>query len=243
MKVLIVMLVAAFVAANARAEDARAAFDAGNYLTAAKALEAELTAGSPTAEGYANLALAYQKAGDATQAAINYERALLLDPGLKSAHNALAALAQQQHIPLPPHTWTDDVTAVVHPDTLVGLGAVLFWAGAFGLVFISQSAKRRPVGTSLATVGLVFGGVAVAAGCFADSRLASGQPAAVTAKDGVEVLTAPTNNSTAIISLPPGSPVRAISPRGAWTYVDLAGGARGWVQTDQITPLVPGETL
>lgn len=243
MKILIAIFAAALLAASARAEDAKAAFDAGNFLAAAKALESRFNAGSPTAEGYANLALAYQKAGDVTQAALNYERALLLDPGLKSAHNALAELAQTRHIPLPPHTWVDDITAVVHPDTLVGIGAVLFWAGVFGLVFASQSARKRPIGNAAAVVALIFGGAAVSAGCLADSRLASGQPAAVTAKDGVEVLTAPANNSPAVISLPPGSPVRAISPRGAWTYVDLAGGARGWVQTDGITSLVPGETL
>lgn len=243
MKWFVALVAFALAVAGARAEDAKSAFEAGNYLAAAKRLEAQLATGAPTAEGYANLARAYQRSGDATQAALNYERALILDPGLKSAHNALAELAQVHHIPLPPHTWTDDITAVAHPDTLVATGAVLFWIGAFGLVAASRSGRRRAVGSAAAIVALVLGGAGVAAGCLADSRLASGQPAAVTAKGGVEVLTAPTNNSTAIISLPPGSPVRAISPRGAWTYVDLAGGAKGWVPTEQITPLVPGEKL
>jgi uncharacterized protein YgiM (DUF1202 family) len=92
-----------------------------------------------------------------------------------------------------------------------------------------------------AAVAVIFGGVAVAAGCLADPRLSPGRPAAVTAKDGAEVLTTPTNNSDAILSLPAGTPVEVLSPRGAWTYVDLAGGAKGWVPTERITPLVPGE--
>jgi hypothetical protein len=37
--------------------------------------------------------------------------------------------------------------------------------------------------------------------------------------------------------------VNVLSPRGSWAYVDLAGGAKGWVQTERLTPLVPGETL
>jgi hypothetical protein len=82
-----------------------------------------------------------------------------------------------------------------------------------------------------------------ATGWMTDLRLLAGEPAVVTAKDGADVLTEPANNSSPILTLPAGSPVNILSPRGAWAYVDLAGGAKGWVQTERLTPLVPGETL
>jgi hypothetical protein len=65
----------------------------------------------------------------------------------------------------------------------------------------------------------------------------------VTAASGGEVLTAPANNASRVLSLPAGSPVDVLSPRGAWAYVDIHGGAKGWMQTSSLTPLIPGETF
>ena len=175
-------------------------------------------------------------------ALLEYERALLLDPGLRAARNARSQLAATQGVPAPPRTWIDDVTAVAHPDLLFTLGGVVAWLGAFGLVAATQS-RHRAGHTVLAGIALVLGGGAAAAGWLTDARLSVARPALVTGKDGVEVLSSPANNSNAIVQLPAGSPVRVISPRGAWTYVDLAGGARGWVQTARLTPVIPGETL
>jgi hypothetical protein len=227
MKLRILMTLGCCMAATALADDPKTAFDVGNYAEAAKQLEPKLAA-EPSAEGYYNLGLAREKAGDATQAAFDYERALWLDPGLKPAANAFAKLAAAQKISLPPHTWRDDVHAVAHPETVL---------------FASQAQRRRGAWSALAMFGVLAGMVLAAAGWLTDVRLFSGRPAMVNAKDGADVLTEPANNSSPILSLPAGSPVSVISPRGSWAYVDLAGGAKGWVQTEKLTPLVPGETL
>lgn len=242
MKLRILVTLGCCMAATALADDPKSAFDAGNYAEAAKQLEPKLET-TPSAEGYYNLGLAHEKAGDATKAAFDYERALWLDPGLKPAANAFAKLAAAQKIPLPPHTWRDDVRAVAHPETVLVLGSALIWAGAFGLLFASQAQRRRGAWSALAMFGVLAGMALAAAGWLTDVRLFAGRPAMVNAKDGADVLTEPANNSSPILSLPAGSPVNVISPRGSWAYVDLAGGAKGWVQTEKLTPLVPGETL
>jgi hypothetical protein len=229
-------------AATALADDPKSAFDEGRYADAAKQLEPGL-ATAPSAEGYYNLGLAHEKAGDVTQAALDYERALWLDPGLKPAANAFAKLAAAHNIPLPPRTWRDDVRAVAHPETVLALGATFVWAGAFGLLFATQARSRRGVWSSLAMIALLAGVALTAAGWLTDVRLLAGRPAMVSAKDGADVLTEPANNSSPILSLPAGSPVSVLSPRGSWAYVDLAGDAKGWVQTEKLTPLVPGEAL
>jgi hypothetical protein len=228
--------------APAFADDAKSTFDAGHYADAAKQLEPRLAA-QPSAEGYYNLGLALEKAGDTTGAALDYQRALLLDPGLEPASAALAQLAASRNIPLPPHTWVDDVHAVAHPETILALGSTLIWIGAFGLLFALQAKRRRGVWNALSILALVLGGAMTATGWLTDLRLLAGEPAVVTAKDGADVLTEPANNSSPILTLPAGSPVNVLSPRGSWAYVDLAGGAKGWVQTERLTPLVPGETL
>ena len=119
--------------------DAISSFAARDYTGAAQQIDQKLATSPPSAEDYYNLALAREKAGNVPLAVLNYERALLLDPGLRVARNALATLAAAKSIPLPPRTWIDDVNAVVHPDVLVVAGSLLFWAGAFGLLLASRS--------------------------------------------------------------------------------------------------------
>lgn len=239
MRTVLVLLLAASAAWGA---DAKSAFDSGDYPAAIREMEARVKS-VPSAEGYYNLGLASEKSGDVVQAALNYERAVLLDPGLRPARNALAKLAASKSIPLPPHAWTDEVRSVAHPDTLVFLGFVLVWGGAFGLLFATQSTRRRGMMNALSVLSLLVGGAAVMAAWVADARMTMKQPAMVTGKDGAEVLTAPASNATSVISLPAGTPVDVLSPRGSWAYIDINGGAKGWVPTNSLTPLVPGETF
>jgi hypothetical protein len=238
-----IVLLGLLTATSAFGADAGSALEAHDYAGAAQQAEQKLAVSPPSAEGYYNLALARERAGDTPQAALNYERALLLDPGLRSARNALAKLAASKSIPLPPHRWTDDVNAVAHPDALVAIGSSLFWAGAFALLFATQVRRHRGVVKALAILAILAGSLSQTVGWLTDGRLASARPAVVTSKEGVEVLTAPASNSTPVVSLPPGTPVGVLSPRGAWTYIDVNGGARGWVQTERLTPVTPGETL
>lgn len=217
-------------------------YEAGRYREAAEQLETELRQ-APSAEGYVNVAQALEKAGQPAEAIVNYERALLLDPGMAVAKNSLAELAAKQGVQLPPHQWTDDVVAIAHPDTLVALGSTISWVSMFALLFLVLGPRRPAWMTAVAVISLALGSMVFALGWVADPRVAEASLAVVTAKDGAEVLTQPASNSDRIAELPPGTPVGVLSPRGAWTYVDLARGAKGWVQTSRLTPVVPGETL
>lgn len=217
-------------------------FDSGRYQDAAVQLEKELET-SPSAEGYVNVAQALERAGQPAEAILNYQRALLLDPGLAAARNQLAELAAKQGVPLPPRQWADDVVAVAHPDTLVALGSTISWVAMFALLFLVLGRRRPGWMTAVSVLLLAAGSLLFGLGWAADPRMAGASIAVVTAKDGAEVLTQPASNSDRIAELVPGTPVGVLSPRGGWTYVDLAKGARGWVQTSRLTPVVPGETL
>lgn len=237
------ILTACLAASSAFGADAGSSFDAHDYAGAAQQTEQKIATSPPSAEDYYDLALAREKSGDVAQAALNYARALLLDPGFRPARNALGAMAASKSIPLPPHTWVDDVNAVTRPDVLVLAGTALFWAGAFGLLLAAQVRRYRGVITTLCILAILAGSASQAVGWLTDGRLAAARPAVVTSRDGVEVLTAPASNSTPVVTLPTGTPVGVLSPRGAWTYIDVNGGARGWVQTERLTPVTPGETL
>ena len=237
-----IMLLAILAVTSAYGSDAQSSFEAHNYAEAAAQMEQQVATSPPSAENFYNLGLAREKAGETLPAALNYERALLLNPGLRPARNALATLASAKSVPLPPHRWTDEVNAVVHPDALAWTGSILAWAGLSALVFGRHSRQRGMV-VACAIFALLVGGTALTAAWLCDPRMTNAVPSLVTAKDGAEVLTAPASNSTPVVSLPQGTPVAVLSPRGAWTYIDVNGGARGWVQTERLTPLIPGATF
>ncbi len=213
-----------------------------DYPKAIEAYEAMIGDGHVSAEVYYNLAVALEKSGRMVDAALNYRRALVLDPGLRSANNNLALLAAGQGITMRPRTWLNDVTTVVHPGWLQGLGATLGWVGLAGLaVVIFGPGRRRALLAGAIGVSLVGGGL-FAMGVVADPRVADANLAMVTRIGGADALAGPAKNSSVVDKLAAGEAVGLLSPRGAWSYVELADGARGWVPTEALTMVMPGET-
>lgn len=224
------------------AKDASEAFAAGDYAKASVGYQQAIDEGPVSAELYHNLAVSFEKEGRPIDAALNYERALILDPGLRAAHNNLAMLAAEKGINERPRRWVNDVTAWVHPGTLIVLGSVFGWVGCVGiLVGIFGSKRRWILATSIAFLAL--GPILFGIGSVADPRNADADLAMVTAAQGTNALASPATNSTPVADLPAGSSVGVLSPRGAWTYVALSGGARGWVPTSALTMVVPGKGL
>ncbi len=218
-------------------------FAAGKYMEAATAYEALLNDGPPSAELYFNLGNALERADQPVKAALNYERALVLDPGLREARNNRALLAASRNVPMPPHRWQDDVLSIVHPQWLVFAGNVLGWLGLFGIASVVLARRGRPAVAIVGGVAFVIGSALFALGWTSDPRNADSTLAMITSADGADLLNAPANNSTPIAELPAGSPLGILSPRGAWTYCELASGAKGWVRSDSLTAVVPGVEL
>lgn len=229
-------------AGAADVKEANEAFAAGDYAKAAVAYQQEIDEGPVSAELYHNLAAALEKEGRPIDAALNYQRALILDPGLRAAHNNLGMLTAEAGIAERPRTWVSDVTAWVHPGTLINFGSLFVWLGFGGILVVVFAVRRRWVLVA-SVVALVLGTIFFGIGSVADPRIADANLAMVTATEGTKALASPAMNSTPVADLPAGSSVGVLSPRGAWTYVALSGGARGWVPTNSLTMVVPGKSL
>ncbi len=240
--ILFVLVLAAGTMLAENVADANDAFAGGDYAKAAAGYQGAIDEGPISAELYHNLAVSLEKEGRPIDAALNYQRALILDPGLRGSHNNLALLAAEKGIDERPRMWVNDVTAWVHPGTLINLGAMLGWVGVAGLLWgIFGSGRRWVLITSVSA--FVLGTIAFSVGSIADPRIADADLAMVTAAEGTKALAAPATNSTPVDDLPAGSSVGVLSPRGAWTYVALGDGARGWVPTNSLTMVVPGKGL
>ena len=56
---------------------------------------------------------------------------------------------------------------------------------------------------------------------------------------GAPALYAPADNAKTIVRVPVGGEVRVLSAQGAWMYVQLADGARGWMSAEKIARVNP----
>ena len=245
-KKLLTLLLLSAVAAVAQAPDEAALFDQGNrayaeedYGAAREAYEQLVRAGSRNPSVYLNLGHADFRIGRDVAAAINYRRALALDPGNTAARSSLEHVLGKLGVPAPGLGAAEIVGQYISFDLLVLLGSLLFWAGILLFVFAIFSATRRP---GLAFIGVliaVVGATAVSVSWAGDSRIALAQTSIVVG-DATDARSTPADNAQKLADLPIGTPVRVIAARDDWSLVRLPVGVDGWVRSAALEPVFPG---
>lgn len=219
--------------------DARARFNDGEYEPAAKLFEQVLEKSPPSAAVFYELGRALNKAGQEARAALNFRRALVLDPRFTPARTALHDTNVALGISPAKPGWRMQVEEHVPMDALTLAGTVLFWGGAFAILaaFLPSSFRRFRMFTGLL---LVFLGLAfLSLVWFTDPRILSANTAIVLTNGGTSLLGSPADQSEKIASMPQGSTVNILSQRGRWFYGQLPDGPKGWFLTEGIVPVIP----
>src|SRR5205085_5656802 len=103
----------------------------GDIDNAAIAYEALLTKGICGSAIYANLGFALQKRNKLAEAALNYYRALMLNPQCIEAKAGLNQLRVQTGLPELTPIWIQGLPEMVTPTFLLIAGELLFWIGTF----------------------------------------------------------------------------------------------------------------
>jgi tetratricopeptide (TPR) repeat protein len=245
LSLLLVLLLSAG-AALAAAESAEFAaanqlFAEGDYGGARSAYESMVRQGVQDPSLYLNLGHTEFRLGREVQAAINYKRALALDPGNTAARSSLEHVLGRLGVPAPGLGFAEIVGRHVSFDLLALGGSLGFWAGLLLVTYAVFSARRR--------TGLVFLGVLIAmAGVTAvtvswagDSRIALAQTAIVAA-DATDARSTPADNGQKLSVLPVGTPVRVIAERDDWSLVRLPLGVDGWVRTASLERVFPASS-
>ncbi len=206
----------------------------GKFIEAAQAYETQVQRGDSRANLYYNLGDAYFRAGDRGRAILNYQRALLLDP---SHAEAAANLAFLRGKTLPPSArggfagWLD-------VDRWTWLAAAGGWLAILGFGLTVFLRRLRWSSLAVGLTGAAACGVSVWALVVLDGGTKNPGRAVVLADD-TRALYSPADNSKAVLTLPAGSEVRVLSEQGAWDYVELGDGARGWVSAARIEKVLP----
>ena len=218
-------------------------YAAGQFADAAKAYEEAVRQGDYRANLFYNLANTDYRLGDRGRAILNYQRTLLLEPGHTEAAANLAFVRGRA---LPEAGIRPSGTLSALREALAGPGVDVYgwlaagagWLGLLGLGLAFFRPRARVPGTLLAVAG--------AAGCvllvgiiyWLDGGLKSPRRAVVLA-DNAPALYAPADNAKAVLRLPVGGEVHILSEQGAWAYVRLADGTRGWMATDKLGRVDP----
>ena len=221
--------------------EAAAAYEQGNYETAAQNYELLAEAYGGTADVFYALGNSYYKQQKFAQAILNYERCLLLDPSSDDARTNLE-MAQLNCVdkidsiqPIIFVTWSNALRDCFSSDVWSWLSIVFFLLFIGGLVcyaFVRVTSIRK-VGFYGAVAAVVLSGICMLYASAQASRLTAHDQAIVMAPT-VTVRSTPAESGTQLLIIHEGLKVRIRQELSGWSEVELSDGNVGWMPTSML---------
>lgn len=211
------------------AEDFDAAnrlFEGGKFAEAKRGYEALVARGSWSANLFYNLGNAEFRLGESGAAALDYERALALEPGHAEAAQNLRFVRERAGSRIAEPRWWEMLFPSVRGDVFAIAASAAGWLAV--VTFLAALLTRGPAPMGL-WCGFLFAlalAIYAGAGVWRDARNAS--LGVVIAKQA-DAKAAPADRSALAETLTAGSRVRVLSERGEWVYCELPAKGRGWL--------------
>jgi tetratricopeptide (TPR) repeat protein len=207
---------------------ANADYAAKHFPEAVKGYESLVKDGHWSASVFYDLGNAYFRTEDFGRAILNYERALALQPSQPEAEANLRFVRDQARaLELAPN-WAEEHLGFLTTNQYAWLAATTFWGAIFifaGLCF----ARRRAVVWIFAMLLLCAIGAGSTYAIVAFEGGSGGRDLAIVTKEKIQARLATAENAGTVLILPPGSEVKILGTRGAWSYAALPNDLRGWI--------------
>lgn len=222
-------------------KEAEEAYAKEDYTQAIELYESVLKSYGESAMVYYNLGNAYYKVGKVAPAILNYERALLLNPGDSDTRFNLQVARQKTVDKIEPigefflTRWIGTVEDVYSADGWAkwGVASFLLFIGCLVLFFFSKWIRLKKIGFF---AGICFLLISLVANLFADSqqdKLLHRADAIVFAST-VTVKSSPDASGTDLFILHEGTKVTIKSTLGEWSEIQLEDGNVGWMPSKEI---------
>ena len=222
-------------------KEAEEAYAKEDYTQAIELYESVLKSYGESAMVYYNLGNAYYKAGKVAPAILNYERALLLNPGDSDTRFNLQVARQKTVDKIEPigefflTRWIGTVEDVYSADGWAkwGVASFVLFIGCLVLFFFSKWIRLKKIGFF---AGICFLLISLVANLFADSqqdKLLHRTDAIVFAST-VTVKSSPDASGTDLFILHEGTKVTIKSTLGEWSEIQLEDGNVGWMPSKEI---------
>lgn len=225
-----------FAASGALEQQAEDLYREGKYNEAAEAYHKVLESGWESAALYYNLGNCYYKLGENTRAILNYERALILNPGNGDVKYNLemAQKAIVDKIEVLPELfllrWYKAVVSNFSADqwAYISVGLFILCLCMVAMFFYSASVWAKKTGFFSGAILFIFTILAVSF-AFKQNERVKNRDYAILTTPSVTVKGAPDNSGTSLFVVHEGLKVRVIGTLGDWYNIRLADGNEGWV--------------
>lgn len=225
--------------------DAIAAYNDGNFRKAIEILEAEkkvkLAEGVESPELYYNLGNAYFRVNDLAEARLNYEKALLLNPGdrdtrhnieyLKTKIEDKILVADKFFLTI----WFNSVQNIMSSNAwaVVGISLFLVLIACLSAFFFSRSILLKKIAFYVGIVSVV---IVIFANIFAfrQKKKIEYRDTAVIMTGSASIMGSPDINSKELFILHAGTKVYITKEDRNWLEIEIDNGSVGWIQRDKI---------
>ncbi len=236
-----------------RYQEARAAFDGKDYTRAQYLSDAllrdSIAQGKLSPQLFQLLGHTRYRQGDLGRAALWYMRATLFPPPSPETVQNLAHIhGKTGNLSFSNNRMTDQYTSWLTRPQWMRIVIASAWVMVFSLVlfFLVRFPGSRTIFMFTTILALVVGGLGCT-GWKLRPTYAEVKDLAVVTAPNTQSYTSATTTAGKVIPLPPGSQVRKLEDRGAWSYIETwreesAGTGqmyRGWVQNSAISPFWP----
>jgi len=213
----------------------------GAFAAAAVLYEKAIAEKGISAKAYYNLGNCYFKANRIAPAILNYERALLLDPGDGDTRHNLTLARLKTVDKIEPvgefflSLWFRSVQNLLSAGewSILAITAFILFIGCLFLFFFTRRISLKKTGFY---IGLVFLAVCIISNIFAynEKHLLTNRRTAIVFSPTVTIKSSPDASGTDLFILHEGTKVTIKSRVGNWNEIETADGNVGWIRNDEI---------
>lgn len=221
--------------------EAETAYSQENYAEAIEKYESLLNQYGESSQIYYNLGNAYYKSGQVAPAILNYERALLLDPGDSDIQFNLQMARQRAVDKIEPIDkfflikWFHTVQDMGKADSWAKLAIACFilFIGSLVIYFFSRWIRIKKLGFYFGCIFLV---ITIFANIFAKNQKNEllNRTNAIVFSPTVTVKSSPSASGTDLFPLHEGTKVSVKNTLGEWYEIELEDGNVGWMPQKDI---------
>jgi tetratricopeptide (TPR) repeat protein len=222
-------------------EQANKAYSEGDFRKAAELYQSAIDENGESAAAYYNLGNAYYRLNQIAPALLNYERALLLDPGNKDIRFNLEFARLKTVDKIEPigefflSKWYDDIKNTGSADqwSRMAIGCFILFIAALFLFFFSRKTLWKKTGFY---AGLVLLVLCIIANVFAfeQKKKLTHRNTAIIFAPTTTIKSSPDNSGTDLFILHEGSKVDITNELGEWNEIETADGNVGWIKKTEI---------
>jgi tetratricopeptide (TPR) repeat protein len=229
------------ISAQTLIEQANTAYSEGDFEKAVELYETIIREQGKSAFVYYNLGNAYYRLNKTAASILNYERALLLDPGNQDIRFNLEIAKLKTVDKIEPLSefflteWFNDMKNLYSTNqwSVIAIVCFLLFIACLFLFFFSRIITLKKIGFFCGIVFLVF---ALFANIFAanQKRKLTNRNTAIIFSPTTTIKSSPDNSGTDLFILHEGTKVNIKNQLGNWHEIETADGNVGWIQSNEI---------